>query len=280
MADSFDVMTTLAEMMTGIVYPNGTANPSVTGSDVICYPGWPTQSVLDNDILASKSHVSIFCLPGGQNTTRYNTRHQRIGAAPAPTLSWAVSGVTATISGAVSVPQNVGIIVDDVAYTYAVQHADTLATICSALAGLIAENRACTSSGPVITIPAALTIIARVGAVSNIGQELSRQKECYQITVWAATPANRKLLMSAIRTALAATPRLSLIDGFGARLRYRNGTPLDDTQKALLYRYDLFYEVEYATTASSTASQAIAWTVSVAGASVDPAAAPSISFNF
>lgn len=279
MADSFDVMATLAGLMTAFVYPNGTSRPSITGSGIICYPGWPTQSVLDNDLAATKSHVSIYCLPGGQNTTRYPVKNQRISTSPV-TLDWAVSGITATLSGTVSTPQNVAIIVDDVAYTYAVQATDTLTSIAAALAALIAVNRPCTSSGAVVSIPNSSTIVARVGTVSTVAAEWSRQKETYQITVWSSTPANRKAIMSAIRAGLAPIRFIAMPDGFGARVRYRNGTPIDDTQKALLYRYDMFYEVEYATTVSGTAQQAIVWTVNVYGGSVDPASSPVTSFNF
>lgn len=193
---------------------------------------------------------------------------------------WSVNGVTATLSGTVAVPLNVGIIVDDVAYTYAVQHADTLTSIAAALASLIAVDRACTSSGAVITIPGARTITARVGTVSNMGRELFRTKGRFQITIRSANPSRRQLILGAILVAMGDVPRLSMADGFGARVRYMSDFPMDGVQKAMLYMQHICYEVEYATTAASTAPQAIAWTVNVAGASVDPAAAPSISFNF
>ncbi len=110
--------------------------------------------------------------------------------------------------------------------------------------------------------------------------EWSRQKEVYQITAWCSTPANRKAILSAIRIGLAPMRFVAMPDGFGARVRYRNGTPVDETQKALLYRYDMFYEVEYATTVTTEAPQAIVWTVNVYGGSSVPTGAPSTFFNF
>jgi hypothetical protein len=280
MADSFDIMDILVASMAAIVYPAGTSNPSVTGRPVMCYPGWASQAALDADLLSGKSHISVFQAPGGQNATRYPQTFHRIGDPAPATLGWAVAGVTATLSGTVTVPQNVGIIVDNVAYTYAVLAHDTLASVAAALVALIVVNRPCTSAGAVLTIPSSALIVARVGTVSNIAQELARQKENYQVTVWSPTPNDRKTLTRAIQVSMASTPRIATPDGFGARVRYRNGVPLDDAQKAILYRYDLFYEVEYAITASSTAPQAIAWTVNVYGGSVDPTALPPLVFNF
>lgn len=280
MSDSFDVMTVLAARLAGIVYPNGTAQPSITGHAARIFPGWPTPAQLDADLAAGKDNISVFCLPGGRNETRYGNHSHRIGDPAPATLGWTVSGVTATLAGTVSVPQNIGIIVDNVAYTYAVLAGDTLASAAAAMAALVAVNRACTSAGPVITIPAARQITARVGTVATVGRELARQKECYQITIRTADVARRKTLLNAIQAAVADTPRIAMPDGFGARIRYRNGTPMDDDQKSQLYRYDLFYEVEFAITAISTAPQAIAWTVNVYGGSVDPTGSPPAVFNF
>ncbi len=280
MADSFDVMTVIAQHVAGIVYPNGTSQPSITGAAARISLGWPAPAELDADLAAGKDNISVFCLPGGHNETRYNTRSQRIGDPSPATLGWTVAGVTATLTGTVSVPQNVAIIVDNVAYTYAVLAGDTLASIAAAMAALIAVNRACTSLGAVVTIPAARIIIARVGTVSTVGRELGRQKECYQITIRTADVVRRKTLLNAIQAAVAATPRIAMPDGYGARIRYRNGTPDDDVQKSQLYRYDLFYEVEFAITAISTAPQAITWTVNVYGGSVDPTGSPPVVFNF
>lgn len=280
MADSFDVMTVLAQKLTSIVYPGGTAQPSITGAPARVSLGWPTPAEIDADLLASKDNISVFALPGGQNATRYGNRSHRIGDPSIATLGWTVAGITATLAGTVSVPQNIGIIVDNVAYTYAVLAGDTLASAAAALAALIAVDRTCTSLGAVITIPAARQITARVGTVSNVGRELARQKECYQLTIWTADVARRKILLNAIQAAMADTPRIAMPDGFGARLRYRNGTPEDDVQKSLLYRYDLFYEVEFAITATRTAPQAIAWTVTIYGGSVNPTGSPPFVFNF
>jgi hypothetical protein len=281
MATSLDVMNQVAALLGPVVYPNGTGQPSVTNAPITIYPGWPTQAALDNALAANppQSVLSIFTAPGGANTTRYPQNYQRIGEPSAATLTWAVLAITATLCGTVSTPQNVAIIVDDIAYAYAVQANDTLTTIAAALATLIAVNRSCTSAGPVITIPNAVAITARVGTVSTVAAELSRQKKRFQITAWCATPAIRAAIVSAIMPAFAALPFISMPDGFAARMRYADDFPQDTTQKALLYRHDLIYEVEYATTNTTSAAQAIVWTIEVFGGVIPPKTNPQI-FNF
>jgi hypothetical protein len=279
MADAFDVMDQLAALVTSAVYPNGTSSASVTGTDITIGSGWPEPGSLDAALSASKSFVSVFELPGASNASRYPIQQQQIGATPSPTLIWTVSGVTATLAGTVSTPQNVAIIVDHVAYAYAVQAGDTLTSIAAALAALIAANRTCTSSGPVITIPGSSQIVARVGVAVNVAAEWVRQKGRFLITVWAATPTNRRSIQGVIKTALAQVHFINMPDGFGARLRYANDWPVDSGQKSILYRHDITYEVEYATTVSSTAAQAIVWTVDVYGGVIPPNTNPQI-YNF
>jgi hypothetical protein len=284
MASSLDVMSVIAEQVAAFVYPSGTSEPSVTGGLVSCVAGWPIAEQLENGVDSTTSIVSVYCLPGGQNTTRYPTQNHRISTKPV-TLSWAVSGITATLSGTVSTPQNVAIIVDNVAYVYGVQATDTLASIAAALAALIVVDRPCTSSGAVISIPNARTIVARVGSVSNVAAEWSRQRKRFQVRVWCASPTSRAQIVDAILPGFAPMHFITMPDGYGARIRYQDDAPIDITQKSLLYCHDLFYEVEYATTVASTAPQAIVWTVNAYGGSaVDPGAeqsgSPSITFNF
>jgi hypothetical protein len=166
-----------------------------------------------------------------------------------------------------------------------VQATDTLVSIAAALAALIVVDRPCTSSGAVISIPNARTIVARVGSVSNVAAEWSRQKKRFQIRAWCASPTLRAQIVDAILPGLAPMHFITMPDGYSARIRYQDDAPIDITQKSLLYCHDLFYEVEYATTVSATVPQAIVWTVNAYGGSaVDPSGeqtgSPSITFNF
>jgi len=56
---------------------------------------------------------------------------------------------------------------------------------------------------------------------------------------------------------------LEMPDGFGARLIYKNSMVIDAQQKANLYRRDLNYTVEYATTVSKQRAAVIAPSLTV-----------------
>lgn len=58
-----DALDTLATLINGAVYPDGTDETSVAEVDVLTYPGWPAPDDLDNDIKAGGAHISIFPRP-------------------------------------------------------------------------------------------------------------------------------------------------------------------------------------------------------------------------
>lgn len=89
---------------------------------------------------------------------------------------------------------------------------------------------------------------------NKLSREIRRQERLYMVTVWADTPAHRDAVAQAIDPVLAVTQFLTMPDGFGARLVYHNTRIIDDHQKSKLYRRDLNYSVEYATTETVTAT--------------------------
>jgi hypothetical protein len=287
MSDISDVLTVLANIAECVVYPNGKNSPSITNSDIVIYPGWPSSDNLDNDLATGKTHVSIFPKAEERNTTRYREAF-RVTKAPAPTLSLTIalqsggrfelegggflnleSGgslllegnqASVTVGGTPSIPQNVMLRVNGRDYVYAVQSSDTLPTIAAALAALLAVDVAGTSaSGTTINVgPLGRVQAARVGGFGTVTKEIRRQEHVVMLTVWAATPALRDTIAAAIDADLAERRFLTMPDGYGARLIYKNTLVVDALQKATLYRRDLNYMVEFATTTSKQAAAVIA----------------------
>ena len=78
--------------------------------------------------------------------------------------------------------------------------------------------------------------------------ELRRQTRLFRVSVWAGNYARRDAVASVIDAGLAAVSRLTLVDGSVAVITYDTSVQDDDQQQAGIYRRDLFYALNYATT--------------------------------
>jgi hypothetical protein len=261
MADLVDVENSLVALISQTLYPNGTGQPSSTGTPAIVYAGWPTASRLDADLLAlandqpgGKIHLTVFPTRTERNTTRYMRRWEDV-TLPVQTLTLTVSGQQVTVGGVVSTPQNVMLLVGHQPYVYAVKPTDTLTSIATALAALIPDAQA-QNVGPVITLSQSANLTAaRVGASGVAIQEIRRQVKVYQITVWADDPANREAAAKAIDPVLADTAFLIFPDTSAGRLIYMSSFDDDMVSKAILYRRDFLYSVEYGTYKTAPTTQ-------------------------
>lgn len=261
MADIADVSAALVALIAQTLYPNGTAQPSVTGVPTVIYGGWPTASQLDTDLGGfanggtGRLHVTVFPTATEKRETPYRTQWEEL-AVTAPTLTATIAAQTVTMGGTVTTPQNVALIVDDAAYVYAVQGTDTLTTIATALAAMVPGA---SNAGAVITIPNGAAIrAARTGAGGTMQRETRRLMRVMQITVWADTPANRDATAQAVDVALSGIERITLPDQTQGRLLYQSSHQVDAQSKANLYRRDIMYSVEYGTTQTVAATTVIA----------------------
>ena len=253
MADISDVLNVLTQTVAGAIYPNGTAQPSTNGALTTVMPGWPSTDEIDAGMAAGNVFISIYPRPEERNTTRFRQQWQTVSVS-APTLTAAISGNQITIGGTVSSPQTVVAILNSspvssgAAYAYAVQPTDTLATIASGLAALIPNASA---SGDTVTVGGSLfSLTAQISTPGVMAQEIGRQQRLVQITVWAPTQPLRDSTAAALDVALRLAQRLVMPDGFWAALMYK-GTPMTDMlTKQAIFRRDVLYEVEYATTVS------------------------------
>lgn len=261
MADLTDVGNALVALVAQTLYPNGTGQPSAAGFGIRVYQGWPNPQQLDDDLKAGVAHVSIYPRPEERNTTRYSKDWKQL-AVNAPTLTLTINGQQVTVGGTVPTannPQNVAVVANGQSFVYAATSTDTLTSIATALSALIAAGIAGTSNaGAVITLPNTARIAAaRVGTNGTMIRELRRQERLFQISIWSETPDHRDAVIQPVDVALAATQFLTLTDQTAARLIYKSSPVADQYQKDKLYRRDLFYTVEYATTQTTTAVQIV-----------------------
>jgi hypothetical protein len=254
MAGQSDVQNQLVAQAAAIIYPNGTAQASICGMPVKIYPGWPVPNVLEKDLAAGKVHLSIY--PGNteRKTTRGLGRPWIVLSPPVHTIVMTVSGAHITLSGTPS-RQNLAVNVNGTTHIYAMQASDTLISAATALSALIPGA---SSAGSVITVAGAHGVWARVGGFGAAYMETKRQEKQFQIIAWAPTPEARNAVIEALDGAFSESTDMSMADGSSAIIRYSHSFQSDQVEKAGLYRGDLFYSIDYATTKTQQATEVIA----------------------
>ncbi|EXF95798.1 hypothetical protein HK44_020640 [Pseudomonas fluorescens HK44] len=262
MASLTDVLKQVAAQIATIVYPAGTGQPSIAGMPIKVYPGWPIPKTLEADLAAGKVHVSVYAAGRDKKTTRYLGKSWITLSAPVHTVAMTVAGSVVTLSGTVS-KQNLLISLNGISYVYAMQPSDTLTTAAAGLASLVPGA---SSAGPVVTLTGAHSVFTRVGGFGAAIKETKRQAQSVQVTVWASTPNARDLVESAIDSTLSDSNNIAFPDGSVGIIEYSGRLMDDKLQKANLYRMDLFYLIDYATTQTQQAAEVIAPVLNIVNA--------------
>jgi hypothetical protein len=251
MADQSDVENALVAAITATLYPNGT-----TASSVICqgaitvrvYRGWPVSTALHADLAEGIVNVSVFPSGEPRDTTRYPT-NWNVTTATTPSLTVSVAANVVTFGGNTAAGQMAGLSVDGATYIYLVQPGDTTALVAAALAAqLIAAGLLLQISGAAVTIPSAARLIARVEQAQTAYRETRRQRQSFRVSCWCPAPLLRDQVASTIDAAMANTAFLPLADGTSAHITLAGGATIDQSENASLYRRDLIYAADYATT--------------------------------
>lgn len=268
MADLSDVSAALRAMIVNALYPpalypGGQTGVSIAGMIVEVQSGWPDPDSLKTQIAAKNGQVTVYPQQAERNTTRYPQTWAQSAPVQPHTITLTAAGYTVTVGGAQPAPfysQNLAVFVNGKPYLYSTLSGDTLSTIATALAALIAADIPGTSAaGAIITVPAPARIgVVRVGTTAQVSQELKRQERDFSLIVWAASTAARDRIASYIDVVIPQNKFLSLEDGSQARLIYKGSPYSDFDQKQGIFRRDFSVSVEYATIATANAPQAIA----------------------
>jgi hypothetical protein len=253
MADIYDVQVVLTALAQTAIYPNGTGSPSISGCDVKIFPGYPIPAALDSDLTARNAQVSI--VPGvAKMSTRFDKSWQTTSINVATLIltidaSQSTPTSTITITGTVTTPQTCMVIVNDIAYAYGVQANDTINTIASSIADMIAGASALNN---VITITNAYHLAARISVSGTSVQELARERRELTVTVWAPTPIVRSQIGNALIVTFASSPRIALPDGYYAQLTFNGSKESDRMEKTKCYAREINFSVDYAITNTET----------------------------
>lgn len=278
MADISDVLSGIVNTVAAAVYPNGTSQPSATGSATRVYPGWPPSAGLDADMAAGIVNVSVYPLPMErvEPLTNVNATVQSIAAA-GTTLT--VSGNQITVGGVPVVGDVACVNRNRTPFAYAVLVTDTTATIATALAAAIGG----TAAGSVVTAPAGTFVLSALVSTPAVAlqpmRRIARQVHC---AVWAPTPTARDLTAKIVNSSLFTAEALSMPDGTSCGIAY-SSSPLNDfSQKADLYRRDIIVTARYVETYAFNAQTVADLTINTSAgnaASGLTAVTPTATFN-
>lgn len=247
MADISDVENALAATLTSIVYPNGQSASSVFGCPVRIMRGLPTSNTLQQDRSDGRLDLSISAIPEtARNTTRWGLQNYPVQSMPG--IKVATVGNLASFSGVANAGDLIGMIADQVCSVYAATAGDTGSVVAKALAAELQPGILCGVIGSSVSVPAARRVVARAVGAGAIVQELGRQEENLRVGLWAASPALRDQVGRLITSALASVSFLTLLDGSSARLRFESDANIDADQGSSIYRRDIEYSTEFATT--------------------------------
>jgi hypothetical protein len=153
-----------------------------------------------------------------------------------------------TFGGTASIGQVAGVRVDGLSYAYRTIATDTPASVAANIAALARTNGIVTLSQATVTFQGAGDVLARVVADASSLMEVRRQVQSFRITCWCPTPLLRDTTATAIDSSLAMARFIRMPDNSTARIIFSGTTVFDQSQNAILYRRDLTYTVEYATT--------------------------------
>jgi hypothetical protein len=254
MADQSDVENALATLAAAALYPSGPDAESLPGPPCRIYRGWPNPAALDADLAAGRINVTIFAGDAAPHlTTRFS---EEWASEPVPpTLHVSVSNTTVTFTGVADTGQLAGVLVDRQPFVYRTRARDTPSLVAATLGSLLRTTRIVRLQGASIEIPGAQNLVARVVTSASALKEVRRQSLKFRITCWCPSPDTRDATAAAIDSRFAASSFIPLADTSKAWVTFAGGAVFDQSQNASLYRRDLLYSVEYATTVTEIQPQ-------------------------
>lgn len=261
MASVLEVQKKLAELIEPIIYPNGTGSPSIINKDIKIIDGYPVKDTLDKWLDAGKAMISISTIEkSDQNTTRYTKRWQSISAPDATVEMVLGDDYVITITGVAADEQVATIKTSSEVASHQISAGESMNDIAAALGvqltgAVVVDNT--------IAIPNEFNIQLGVGVLGKVAKEIKRQNKRFCVTIWTPTYIDRDAIGEAIDVYLSDIERFVLPDDFYARIIYNGTVDIDDEQTHRIYKRELEYLIEYATTLTEEATSFVVYDVQI-----------------
>ena len=236
----------LKELVIPIVYPNGTGSPSIVAKDIAIMNGYPVKDSLDKSMAADKIVISISAIEkSDKNTTRYLKRWHRVSI-PEATVSMAIDDdYIITITGIAANDLVATIKTTTEIASHQIVNGETMEDIAD---GLGAQLTGAVVVGNTIYIPGEFKTQFGISVLGIAAREVKRQQKRFCVTIWSRGVEDRDTLGEAIDVYLSDIERFVLQDDFFARIIYNGTIDLDTFQDHRIYKRELEYLIEYATT--------------------------------
>ncbi len=264
MADISDASTLLVNMATAALYPNGTGQASAIGADCKIFPGWPNSTALDADLRAGLVNVSVFPVQGSTANAPLTLDNPQMIVGPVHGLTATVNNQSVTLTGTPSTGEFLTIVADK-KHAYSASGASAAAILATLLTAAQVDYPSASLSGSTLTIPSAY-LVARLGAPATLANVTHRQKQAFWLTVWAPSEALRSAAASTIDVALKMVNTVTFPDTSKGILTFDRTIITDLMERAICYRRDLVFNLEYATLDTYQAVEVT--TVGVSGVNV------------
>jgi hypothetical protein len=279
MATLDDIRMAVAEAIEQVVFPNGSSEPPIVkvSGVVKIGPGWPAPGDVSLDKLAEPpdglGNVIIAVQDtNNQDVTRFSQNPVYLIERGVPTLVWEVSspgGFTLTLTGEVTVPQNVAIVLNhDQDVVYGVQPQDTIENIIVALKALIPPAFQVDADANSLYFPNALSVIGRVGAFSRYVQLTGQYRATVCIALFCGDDRVRNSLVGQIKPALDLLKRITLPDGTVATLTTGREVTVTDMEGMGVESSRLIYMIEYSSALTILAPQVTVFRTSISTSGV------------
>lgn len=254
MADISELEQSFVTIVAQTLFPSTSYTPynvstsSLLGISCRVYRGWPLDQQLSDDMNNNVTNISIFSSPGlARDTTRFLRRMtETVTQVYTPTMTITKVGNQITFAGTPSTTEVIGIAHRHAGFSYRLSLSDTPASVAAAFAAHIPNS---TAVANVLTINVDLPITVTVGGDVATETEVHRQEQLIRVITWAPTTSIRDQVCSALDPAIMWTDRIQFQDNFISGPIINAGTYVDDVVGIEnLWRRDLIYKVEYATT--------------------------------
>lgn len=246
MASLLQVEQTLKALVLSVVYPDGTGLPSIIGKDISVMIGYPIKSSLDDYMKDGKLAISISAIEkSDKNTTRYTKRWHSLTIPEATTHMALDDDYVITITGIASNDEVATIKTSSEVASHQITTGESLDDIASALGSQLTGAIVVANT---IYIPEEFSIQLGVSVEGTAAREIKRQQKRFCVTIWSSLIEDRDTLGEAIDVYLSDIERFVLPDDFFARIIYNGTIDMDVVQVHRIYKREIEYLIEYATT--------------------------------